>query len=126
MIKNIIIIILTLSLTVGSYFSISIIDNLKSAITTLALNHKKDKVKIKVKERGKRLIAAIPIAGIVAVGWFEKNEYEEWKLENPDGTFEDYSSEMTNAISEVAYEIADNYCNDIGEYCSDLKEEIDK
>ena len=126
MIKNITIIVLSLSLTVGSYFSISIIDNLKSAITTLALNHKKDKVKIKVKERGKRLIAAIPIAGIVAVGWFEKNEYEEWKLENPDGTFDEYSSEMTNAISEVAYEIADNYCNDIGEYCSDLKEEIDK
>ena len=126
MIKNIIIIVLSLSLTVGSYFSISVIDNLKSVITTLALKHKKDKVKIKVKERGKRLIAAIPIAGIVAVGWFEKNEYEEWELENPDGTFEEYSSEMTNAISEVAYEIADNYCNDIGEYCSDLKEEIDK
>ena len=100
------------------------IDNLKGVIATLALNHKKDKVKIKVKERGKRLISAIPIAGTVAVGWFEKNEYDEWKAENPDGTIEEYTSEITNATTEVAYEIADNYCNDIGKYCSNLKEEI--
>ena len=124
LIKNIIIVILSLCISVGAYFSLNVIDNLKSVITTLIIKHKKDKVKLKVKERGKRLIAAIPIAGVVAVGWFEKEEYDEWMVENPDGTIDEYTSEITDATTEVAVDIADNYCNDMGDFCSDIKEEI--
>ena len=59
--------------------------------------------------------------GVVAVGWFEKQEYDEWKEENPSGSFEEYSNEIIDATSEVAYDIVDSYCKDIGEYCESLK-----
>jgi hypothetical protein len=124
MAKNLIILTLILSLSGGAYFSFGIIDKLKGAITSLTLQHKKQIVKTKVKERGKRLLAAIPIVGLIAVGWFEKEEYEEWKEENPIGTIEAYTKEMTLASKEVAYVMTAGYCDDIGEYCDYLKNKI--
>ena len=121
MIKNIIIIALLISVSVGGYMAINTIDGLKGTITALTIKHKKQLLKTKVKERGKRLLAAIPVVGIVAIGWFEKQEYEEWKEDNPDGTFDDYSNEVINATSEAADEAIASYCKDIGDYCDNLK-----
>ncbi len=55
-------------------------------ILTLEAMHKAELLEAKIRERGKRFISAIPIAGTVAMGWFEKIEYDEWKADNPNGT----------------------------------------
>jgi hypothetical protein len=39
--------------------------------------------------------------GVAAFGLFEKLEYDEWKKENPTGTFEDYTDEITFEMNEV-------------------------
>jgi len=124
MVKNMIILTLLLSLFSGAYFSFDVIDKLKGTITALTIQHKKQLVKTKVKERGKRLLAAIPVVGLVAIGWFEKKEYDEWKEENPDGTLDQYTSEMTDASKEVASEMSAEYCDDIGEYCGYIKDKM--
>lgn len=115
---------LLLSLSGGAYFSFDIIDKLKGTITALTLQHKKQLVKTKVKERGKRLLAAIPVVGLVTIGWFEKEEYDEWKEENPDGTLEQYTNEMTDASKEVASDMSAEYCDDMGEYCQYIKDKM--
>lgn len=114
MIKSIIIVVLLLSISIGGFFASSTIILLKSTITTLQIKHKKATVKTKIKERGKRVLAAIPIAGLIAVVWFEKLEYEEWQQDNPDGTPEQYSKEMADLV----YEMADEYYEEINKSSS--------
>jgi len=115
MIKNIIIVVLLLSLSVGGYLVNSTINTLKATITALHIKHKKNILKTKIKERGKRVLAAIPIAGLIAIGWFEKQEYEEWKQDNPDGTPEQYANE----VADLVYEGAESYYEDITQENSD-------
>ena len=124
MAKNLIILTLLLSLSGGAYFSFDVIDKLKGTIVALTIKHKKQIVKTKGKERGKRLLAAIPVVGLLAIGWFEKEEYDEWKEDNPDGTLEQYTNEMTDASKEVASEMSAEYCDDIGEYCHYIKDKM--
>ncbi|RKZ89318.1 MAG: hypothetical protein DRQ39_01025 [Gammaproteobacteria bacterium] len=109
MIKNFIIVVLFLSLSVGGYLVNGTINTLKSTITALHIKHKKNILKTKIKERGKRVLTAIPIAGLIAIGWFEKLEYEEWKQDNPDGTPEQYANE----VADLVYEIAESYYQEI-------------
>lgn len=109
MIKNITIFLLCGTLLFGGYLLNNTINTLESAITLLHIKHKKDILKTKIKERGKRVLTAIPVAGLVAFGWFEKLEYEEWKHDNPDGTPEQYTDE----IGDLVYEIAASYYEDI-------------
>jgi len=114
MIKNLIIVVLFLSLSIGGYLINGTINTLKATITALHIKHKKNIVKTKIKERGKRVLTAIPIAGLIAIGWFEKLEYEEWKQDNPDGTPEQYANEVASLV----YEVAENYYEDIMEESS--------
>lgn len=109
MIKNTIIIALCASLLTGGYFVNSTINKFESAIALLHIKHKKDILKTKIKERGKRVLTALPVAGLVAFGWFEKLEYDEWKQDNPNGTAEQYSSE----VADLVYEMAASYYEDI-------------
>ncbi|NQZ52786.1 MAG: hypothetical protein HRT93_00895 [Piscirickettsiaceae bacterium] len=121
MIKNIIIVVLLLSISIGGFFVSSTISLLKSTMTTLQIKHKKAIVKTKIKERGKRVLAAIPIAGLIAVVWFEKLEYEEWQQDNPDGTPEQYSKEMADLV----YEMADEYYEKINNTSSNSNLPVD-
>lgn len=87
MLQNLMIGLLAAGLIVGGSIATSTINSLKSTIAMMAVSQKKQLVKTKLKERGKRLVAAVPIAGMIAVGWFEKREYDAWRAEHPDGTF---------------------------------------
>ncbi|UTA47653.1 hypothetical protein L1F30_16045 [Simiduia sp. 21SJ11W-1] len=118
MIKNIIIFVLFSVLSAGGYFVNKTIDGLKAAIVTMQLKHRKDIVKVKLKERAKRLVTIAPFVGAVAAGWFEKREYEEWKQENPEGTIDDYLAELQEAASELM----GSYCADYEDGCSTLGE----
>lgn len=77
----------------------------KKEVAKLKRKHQKKVAKVKARERAKakiqRVVSAVPIMGVAAVGFFEKLEYDEWKKENPTGTFEDYTDEITFEMNEV-------------------------
>ena len=134
MIKNIIIFLLFSTIAIGGYLTNTVLGKLntaEAALTTmqasmsaLRLKHRKDILKTKIKERGKRVVVAIPVAGLVALGWFEKEEYDEWKVENPEGTFSQYVDEVTASVKEVADEIVDSHCREYDTACEGLKNQI--
>jgi hypothetical protein len=77
-------------------------------INKLKLKHQKRLAKVKARERAKakiqRTVSAMPIMGVAAFGLFEKLEYDQWKKENPTGTFESYTDEITLEMNEVLKE----------------------
>lgn len=125
MIKNLIIIILLLALSVGGVIVNNTIGLLQSTITTLQIQHKKAILKTKIKERGKRILTAVPVVGLAALAWFEKTEYDEWKQDNPDGTPEQYSQEMMAAITDVAEEYYQEINDDSTSYDAPSASEAD-
>lgn len=102
MIKNSLIILLVITLFGGGLATSQIIQDLNQAMMMLQLKHKKDIARTKIRERGKRLLTVLPVAGAIAAAWFEKREYDEWKVENPQGTPEEY----TNEVSKLAVEMS--------------------
>ena len=82
-------------------------------ITANTIKHKKEikKIisKIKAKARLKRMITMLPFAGAAAGIYFEENEFQEWLLDNPEGTRSDYLCE----IADVKSEILDEVINDL-------------
>ena len=80
----------------------------KKAIAQLKLKHKKDIAKVKMKQRSKakiqRVVAAIPVVGIATLAVFEKLEFDDWKTDHPNGTFSEYSEEVTQVVNELLME----------------------
>ena len=117
MFKNIIILCLASSLITGGYLAnskineltlaVATLGKLKATISALQYKHKKAILKTKIKERGKRVLALLPVAGAFALGWFEKLEYEEWLEDNPGGTPELYINEVTDLTLEMSTEYFD-------------------
>lgn len=59
----------------------------------------------KAKARLRRVMAAVPLAGIAAAGYFEHSDYQEWKEDNPEGDFAGYSCEVSALSAEVIDEV---------------------
>lgn len=82
-------------------------------IAKLKRSHQNKLAKVKAKERAKakiqRTLSAMPIMGVAAFGLFEKVEYDQWKKENPTGTFESYTDEITLEMNEVLNEEYQEY-----------------
>ena len=82
---------------------------LSTEITTNTIKHKKEikKIisKIKAKARLKRMITMLPFAGAAAGIYFEESEFQEWLLDNPDGTRSDYLYEIADITSEIFDEV---------------------
>ena len=82
-------------------------------ITKLKRKYEKKLAKVKARERAKakiqRTVSAMPIMGVAAFGLFEKLEYDHWKKENPTGTFEAYTDEITFEMNEVLKEEYQEY-----------------
>ena len=55
----------------------------------------------KAKARLRRFVAALPLVGVAAVTVFERQDYLEWKEDNPDGDFADYSCQSARLSAEV-------------------------
>lgn len=81
----------------------------KSVNTTRA----KTKMRTKAQARMRRILVAIPFVGIGLVGYFEKQDYEEWKAENPEGTFEDYTCEVAEISAELVDDLLQSLPNDV-------------
>jgi hypothetical protein len=58
-------------------------------------------VRTKAKARLRRAMLALPIAGVAAAIAFERQDYLDWKKDNPDGDVEDYGCEVGTVSAEV-------------------------
>lgn len=65
--------------------------------------------KTKAKAKMRRAIIAVPLAGIAAVAWFEKSDFDEWQANNPDNDMDDYVCEISatsaGIVDEVLHEL---------------------
>jgi dipeptide/tripeptide permease len=75
--------------------------NHKKDMARLKATQKKDLAKTKMKERSKRLFSSIPIIGTAMLFWTGKDEYDEWKKDNPGGTVEGYAKYKADLLIEV-------------------------
>ena len=73
--------------------------------TATALKHRKEIAKAvartKAKARLKRALVMVPIAGIAAGAYFEEQDYQEWKQQNPNGNRQNYACEVAALTAEV-------------------------
>ena len=97
------------SLSIGlTWCSLQLATNvvrLTTEATATALKHRKDiskaVAKTKAKARLKRALVMVPIAGIAVAAYFEEQDYQEWKQENPNGNRQDYACEIAVFSAEV-------------------------
>jgi hypothetical protein len=68
-------------------------------------------VRTKAKARLRRALVVLPVAGIAAAIAFEREDYLEWKQDNPDGDLETYGCE----VSAVSAEVVDDVLQDLPE-----------
>ena len=82
---------------------------LTASAATAAVTHRKELAatvsRVKAKARLRRLVAAIPLAGIAAAAEFERRDFLSWQEENPDGTFGQYGCEASVLSAEVMDEV---------------------
>lgn len=80
-----------------------------ASATTAAIAHRKSLAstvaRLKAKARLRRVMAAVPLVGIGAAGYFERQDFVEWQEENPEGTFTEYSCEVATISAEVVDEV---------------------
>lgn len=55
----------------------------------------KTKTKTKAIARMKRALVAVPVAGLGLAAYFEKRDYDDWKLDHPQGTPQQYGCEIS-------------------------------
>lgn len=68
-------------------------------------------LRTKAKARLRRALVVVPVAGIAAAIAFEREDYLEWKQDNPDGDLETYGCE----VSAVSAEVVDDVLQDLPE-----------
>ena len=90
-------------------YSISLattVAKLGAQATATAVQHRKQIYnavgKAKAKARIQRTaVAAVPLAGVGLAIYFEEQEFDEWKVQNPKGTRKEYACEVANFSAEV-------------------------
>ena len=59
----------------------------------------------KAKARLRRLVVAVPVAGAAAAIWFERQDYLQWKEDNPDDDAAAYGCEVSATSAEIIDEV---------------------
>lgn len=62
-------------------------------------------VRTKAKARLRRALVVVPVVGIAAAIAFEREDYLEWKEENPEGDLQAYGCEVSTVSAEVVDEV---------------------
>ncbi|MFA8387688.1 MAG: hypothetical protein ACEPO2_18875 [Pelagibaca sp.] len=74
-----------------------------------ALAHRKNLAravaKTKAKARLRRALVAVPVVGAGAAVAFEAQDFRDWQVDNPEGTFADYSCEVASLSAEVVDDV---------------------
>ena len=107
---------LSIGLTWWSLQLTASVARLTTEATVIALKHRKEisraVAKTKAKARLKQTLVMVPIAGIAAGAYFEEQDYQEWKQQNPNGNRKDYACEVaaltTEILDELLQDIPDN------------------
>jgi|TARA_B100000767_G_C19306022_1_gene345541 hypothetical protein len=91
-------------------FQLSVgVAKLSAEAAATAIRHRKEVLRtvarVKAKARLQRTVAMIPIAGIAAGAYFEEQEFQEWLVENPDGTRQEYACGLAIVTAEVMDEV---------------------
>ena len=99
----------TAGLAVKTFRLSAQVAGLTASAATAAVTHRKELAatvsRVKAKARLRRLVAAIPLAGIAAAAEFERRDFLSWQEENPDGTFGQYGCEASVLSAEVMDEV---------------------
>lgn len=87
----------------------SAVSAMAAKVATMADTHRKQLTKevtrTKAKARLRRAVVAVPIAGIAATAYFEEQDFQEWLIENPDGTRREYACSIATLSAEVVDEV---------------------
>ena len=71
----------------------------------MALQHRQEMsralARSKARARVRRMIVAVPVAGLAAAAAFEEQDYREWLESHPDGTRAQYGCETAHLTAEV-------------------------
>ena len=80
-----------------------------ASASAAALRHRKELAKAvtkaKAKARLRRILVAVPVVGTGVAVAFEAQDFHDWQLDNPEGTFADYSCEVAELSAEVVDEV---------------------
>ena len=66
-------------------------------------------MRTKAKARLRRVLVAVPIAGLAAAAVFEHQDYIEWKEEHPDGDAKTYGCEISSLSAEFVDDVLQEF-----------------
>ena len=99
----------TVALAVQAVTLTAQVATVTASASAAALSHRKDLARAiartKAKARLRRMLVAVPVVGAGAAVAFETQDFRDWQVDNPDGTFADYSCEVATLSAEVVDEV---------------------
>lgn len=115
--------VLMLSFSTGSFYAgqkiqsymmladgfISLADHKAIVSKEVAQASLKTKTRTKAIARMKRVLVAIPVAGIGLVGYFEKQDYDEWLEDHPEGNPQMYACEVSQISAAYVDELLQGF-----------------
>lgn len=78
---------------------------MSKAVAAQAVQNRRQIARLAAKARLRRIIAAVPFAGIAAAGYFEERDRRDWLDANPGKTNADYACEVAELTTEVMDEV---------------------
>ena len=78
---------------------------LSKAVATQAVQNRRQIARLAAKARLRRIVAAVPLAGIAAASYFEERDRREWLEANPGKTNADYACDVAELTTEVLDEV---------------------
>ena len=78
---------------------------LSKSVATQAVQNRRQIARLAAKARLRRIVAAVPLAGIAAAGYFEERDRREWLEANPGKTNADYACQVAELTTEVMDEV---------------------
>ena len=65
------------------------------------VKHRRELSKALAKARLRRIVVMMPVVGVGMGAYFEERDYQEWRLDNPNGSRRDYGCETANVTTDL-------------------------
>jgi hypothetical protein len=78
---------------------------MSKAVAAQAVQNRRQIARLAAKARLRRIVTAVPLVGLGAVGYFEERDRREWLEANPGKTNADYACEIAELTTEVMDEV---------------------
>jgi len=98
---------ISLSLSVAAWAAYATwrVAQLTYQVGEMAYQHRRELARAMAKARIRRMTTAIPIVGVGAAVYFERQAYSEWRELYPDGTLDEYACDMAMLTAGVMDEV---------------------